>query len=199
LHGKDNNDYKLKHNFEYMDYAELYEFLRKEKYSEQLQVLPKNFIEDVSSFLHERRSQIAGGDDFSEDYFKIKKQFENALSIFRELMRIRKKKLLNLAFAASETGIMKRDFGSLLGFEQELFEKIVSAVGEGEKILQSKLNNTKEKSSEDKMIMVSQPIGEFIDLSGGVVGPFDKGMLINLNSKVADILVSEGKANFVDV
>ena len=114
-------------------------------------------------------------------------------------MRIRKKKLLNLAFAASETGIMKRDFGSLLGFEQELFEKIVSAVGEGEKILQSKLNNTKEKSSEDKMIMVSQPIGEFIDLSGGVVGPFDKGMLINLNSKVADILVSEGKANFVDV
>ena len=126
-----------------MDYAELYEFLRKEKYSEQLQLLPKDFVESVSAFLDERKSQMARGDDFSDDSFKVKKQFENALSLFRELVRIRKRKLLNLAFAASETGIMKRDFGVLLSFEQELFEKIVNAVAEGDRVLHDKLNNTK--------------------------------------------------------
>ena len=70
------------------------EALRKEKYSEQLQSLPKNFVSEVASYLHEKKS-IASKEDnsFSESIIKTKKQFENAISIFRELMRRRKEKL----------------------------------------------------------------------------------------------------------
>ena len=48
------------------------------------------------------------------------------------------------------------------------------------------------------MIIVTQPINEFVDMSGVVVGPFEKGRLVNIESKVADILVADGKAAVVD-
>ena len=182
-----------------MDYNELYEYLRKEKYGELLQALPRNFVAEFSDYLRVKKAQISDASDlFSEESARTKKQFENSLSLFRELMRIRKRKLLNLAFVASETGIMKRDFGTLLTFEQELFEKLVASVDSAEKQLQNLLSGSNNVVASNKMVIVVQPILEFVDLSGIPVGPFDKGALINIDSKVADILLSEGKVMIVD-
>lgn len=181
-----------------VDYNELYEILRKEKYGEQLQPISKNFISDVAEFLNNRRKEINQGDYFSEDILKNKKQLENAISIFRELMRIRKRKILNLVFVASETGIMRKDFSTMLDFEQELFEKLVKGVEEGDKVLKELLNGTNKKDESSKMIIMSQDISEFVDMNGQVVGPFEKGMLINIDKRVAEILVAEGKASYAD-
>jgi DNA replication initiation complex subunit (GINS family) len=182
-----------------MGYDELYEYLRKEKYGEQLQPLPKNFISDVSTFLKGQQTQLNNNPDlFSDDLLKAKKQFENSISLFREVIRIRKKKILDLVFVASETGIMKRDFSTLLSFEQELFESLVSTVDKAGKDVQGLLNGDSEKKSLHKMIIVSQEIGEFVDHSGAVIGPFEKGVLVNLDAPIAEILVSEGKANYID-
>ena len=181
-----------------VDYNELYEILRKEKYGEQLQPISKNFISDVAEFLNNRRKEINQGDYFSEDILKNKKQLENAISIFRELMRIRKRKILNLVFVASETGIMRKDFSTMLDFEQELFEKLVKGVEEGDKVLKELLNGTNKKDESSKMIIMSQDISEFVDMNGQVVGPFEKGMLINIDKRVAENLVAEGKASYAD-
>lgn len=183
-----------------LDYNELYEYVRKEKYGEQLQPLSKQFVNDVGEFFEIRRRQMSQSSEmFSEDALREKKQFENALAIFRELIRIRKKKILNLVFVASETGIMKRDFGTMLDFEQELFEKLVGAIGDADKALQNSLHGrTSNSSGAHKMILVNYPIAEFVDMNGNSIGPFDKGILVNLDTKVADILVSEGKATLVD-
>jgi DNA replication initiation complex subunit (GINS family) len=182
-----------------LDYNELYEYLRKEKYSEPLQALPKTFISDVSAFLNTKRAQLGGLHDlFSEEVLKAKKQFENAVSIFRELMRVRKRKILNLVFVASETGIMKRDFTTLLNFEQDLFEKLVSAVGDSEKELQRLLNGSPVMVQDHKMVLVTTPVAAFVDMSGGSVGPFEKGVLVNLDAQIADLLIAEGKATVVD-
>jgi len=182
-----------------LDYTELYDYLRKEKYSDQLQQLPKNFIPDLAEFLHEKKTSVmADNDMFSEDLVKAKKQFENTISIFRELLRIRKRKILNLVFVASETGIMKRDFGTMLQFEQDLFERLVLAVDDADKQLQQLLSGTSSAVSGHKMVIVAQPITEFVDMSGGVVGPFEKGALVNLDTKIADILIADGKAVIVD-
>ena len=101
-----------------ISYNDVYETLRKERYSEQLQQLPKKFIYEVAGYLKEKReqSQQSSSDMFTEDIAKMKKQLENASSIFMELMLLRKKKLLSLAFVASETGINKRDFDNMLDF-----------------------------------------------------------------------------------
>ncbi len=181
-----------------MDYAELYEFLRKEKYAEALQALPKLFVDDFSTFLRERRALLSNSPDlFSEDILKSKKQFENAISLFKELMRIRKRKILNLVFVASETGIMKRDFTTLLSFEQPLFERLVLAVEDADKDLQQALHGTRAILADHKMVIVQQPIAEFVDMGGSTIGPFEVGALVNLDARVADILIADQKVSLI--
>ncbi len=182
-----------------LSYEELYEYLRKEKYGEQLQALPKSFISDVANFFKEQQVSLANNSDvFSDELLRTKKQFENSVSLFREVIRVRKKKILDLVFVASETGIMKRDFSTLLPFEQELFESLVSHVDKAGKEVQNLLNGNKQEKSTNKMILVSQEVGEFVNHNGTTVGPFNKGVLVNLDAPIADILVADGKAQYVD-
>ena len=91
-------------------YNDIYEALRKERYSEQLQPLLKDFIKEVASYIKDREQLVGRDNDlFSEELQKNKKQLENSIAIFKELILRRKKKLLDLAFVSAETGISKRD------------------------------------------------------------------------------------------
>ncbi|PIN90469.1 hypothetical protein COU60_01435 [Candidatus Pacearchaeota archaeon CG10_big_fil_rev_8_21_14_0_10_34_76] len=183
-----------------MNYDELYEYLRKEKYSEQLQVLPKNFVIELGEYFREKKQGLVQGDMFSNDSLSEKKQFENSISIFKELMLRRKKKILNLVFVASETGIMKKDFGNLLLFEQELFDNLINSVNEADKSLNDLLigKDAVEKEFKHKMVLMEDDMQEFVDMEGKLIGPFNKGALINIDGRIADMLVSDGKAKMVD-
>jgi len=112
----------------------------------------------------------------------------------------RKKKLLNLVFVAAETGIMKRDYENMMPFERDVFDKIVKAFEEGDKSLARVMNGKKEGEEADKMklILFNQNIEQFVDMSGNVIGPFVSGELANLEGQVSEILVSGGKASFID-
>ena len=61
-------------------YNELYDALRKERYSEQLQPIPKRFINEVAAYLKDKK-EIANkeNDDFSDTILKTKKQYENSI------------------------------------------------------------------------------------------------------------------------
>jgi DNA replication initiation complex subunit (GINS family) len=183
-----------------IDYNELYEILRKEKYSEVLQPLAKNFVSDVSAYLIEKKEESSReGDLFSDNVTKSKKQLENAIAVFKELMLRRKKKILNLVFVAAETGVMKRDFDNMLGFEKEVFEKLVETVESGDKKIAQILKGDEKKEVEiNRMIMLNQDVEEFVDMEGESVGPFVAGELANLDTKVAGILVEGEKSSFVD-
>lgn len=182
-----------------LDYNELYEYLRKEKFSEQLQVLPKNFITDVSDYLRDKRKQLSEANDlFSDEILRLKKQYENAVSIFKELILRRKKKILNLVFVASETGIMKRDFGTMFPFEQSLFERLVYAVESADKDLTTLMSGASTKLFTHKLILLNESVSAFVSMDGSVIGPFDKGQLVNISDTVADLLVQDKKAAYVD-
>lgn len=183
-----------------MDYNELYEFLRKEKYGENLQNLQNNFLEGVATLFTDLKEQTLKEEDmFSESVTKVKKQLENSVSIFKELILRRKKKLLNLVFVAAETGIMKRDYENMLTFEREIFDKLVRAFEEGEYELTKTMSGRKAvEVDKNKMVLFSQDVEQFVDMNGQVVGPFFLGQLANLHSDVSQILVSGGKAKFVD-
>lgn len=184
-----------------LNYNDLYELLRKEKYSESLMSLPKTFSDEVSEFFAEQKEQSSKESDiFFENVAKSKKQLENSIAIFKELMLRRKKKILNLVFIATETGIMKKDYENMLQFEKEVFDKLISAFESADKEICSIFSGKKEeeKPNQNKMIIFNQKIEQFVDMTGNLVGPFNAGELVNLNSEVAQILVSGGKANFVD-
>lgn len=194
-----NNAYKLRiAYFLVITYNDLYEALRKERYNEQLQPLPKNFIQDTAEYFQEKK-KIAGKeqDVFSDTVMKTQKQLENAIGIFRELLLRRKKKILNLSFVAAETGISKRDFENMLAFEREMFERIMETLENAEKSLKNSMNG-REETKKNKLAVALQDIEELLDLDGNSLGPFKKGQVINLPKEIAKILEDDKKVESVD-
>jgi len=181
-------------------YNELYDALRKERYSEQLQPIPKIFIREVAAYLKDKK-EIANkkNDDFSDTILKTKKQFENSIAIFKELMLRRKKKILELAFVAAETGISKRDFENMLAVEKECFDGIMKSLEKGDKEVSEILRGGDlEERPGNKMVVFIDDTEEFLDLDGNKLGPFKKGDIANISEEVADILIGDKKAEGVD-
>ena len=179
-------------------YNDVYEAARKERYSEQLQSLPKNFIAEVSEYLKEKKDISSKEEDvFSDVIIKTKKQLENAITLFKELMLRRRKKILNLVLIAAETGISKQDFENMLTIEKELFEELMKCIDGSDKKLSETLNGKSENSEKHELVTFSEDIDELVDLSGEKLGPFEKGQIANIPNEVAKILIDDGKAELV--
>lgn len=197
-----NKDYKSKFNFLNMiTYNELYDALRKERYSEQLQPIPKNFVKEVSLYLIDKK-EIANkkDDDFSETILKTKKQFENSVAIFKEFMLRRKKKILELAFVAAETGISKRDFENMLAVEKEQFEGIMKSLEKGDNKISEMLKGSddgEDSKLKNVMVVFVEDTDEFLDLEGNSLGPFKKGDIANISEEIANILIGDKKVERV--
>jgi hypothetical protein len=182
-----------------ISYNDIYEAARKERYTEQLQPIPKNFILDVSSYLREKKEIAEKSEDmFSENVLKTKKQLENAVTLFKELMLRRRKKILNLVLIASETGISKQDFENMFSIEKELFEEIMKCIDFSDKKLNELLTGGVEGVViKNDLILFLKNVEEFVGMDGESVGPFDEGQIANLPKNIAKILVDDGKAEYV--
>jgi len=179
-------------------YNDIYEAARKERYSEQLQRLSKNFIDEVSNYLKEKKDIASKEDDvFSDVIVKTKKQLENAITLFKELMLRRRKKILNLVLIAAETGISKQDFENMLTIEKELFENLMKCIDSSDKKLSESLNGKKENSQKNELIVFKEDVDELVDLKGDKIGPFEKGQIVNISKEIAQILIDDSKADLV--
>jgi len=180
-------------------YNDLYEALRKERYSEQLQQLPKLFILDCSSYFKDKKEFSTKEEDiFSDLTAKNKKKLENSLSLFKELLLRRRKKILTLSFVASETGISKRDFENMFDFEREMFESIVKSLEKADKDLNFLTAGGSKEESKFRLVRFLENISEFLGLSGEAIGPFEKGEIANLQKDIAEILRKDKKIEFIE-
>lgn len=176
-------------------YNEIYEAARKERYSDQLQPLTKNFIEEVANYLKEKK-EVASKEDnvFSDVVAKTKKQLENAMTLFKELMLRRRKKILSLVLIATETGISKQDFNNMLVFEKLLFEDLTKSIEFSDKKFNEIFNGKKEEGQKNELILFNENVEEFLDLTGEKMGPFEKGDIVNIPKEIAKIFLDGGKA-----
>ncbi|MAG79000.1 hypothetical protein CMI40_01340 [Candidatus Pacearchaeota archaeon] len=180
-------------------YNDIYEAARKERYSEQLQELPKKFIEEVSSYLKEKKEIASKEDDtFSDVIIKTKKQLENAMTLFKELILRRRKKILNLVLIAAETGISKKDFENMIDFEKDLFENLMKCIDESDKKLNQSLNKIKEEEQKNKLITFKIDVEEFVGLNGEKMGPYEKGQIANIPKEIVKILTDDGKVEVIE-
>jgi DNA replication initiation complex subunit (GINS family) len=180
-------------------YNDIYEATRKERYSENLQPLAKNFISEVSQYLDDKKQVALKQDDvFSDVIMKTKKQLENAITLFKELMRRRRKKILNLILIAAETGISKQDFDNMLVIEKELFENLMKSIDGSDKKLGVMLEGKKREESRHELISFKDDVSEFVGLEGDKMGPFKKGQVANLPKQIADILIEGGQVEIVE-
>jgi DNA replication initiation complex subunit (GINS family) len=179
-------------------YNDLYEALRKERYSDDLQLLKKTFLPEVSEYFSEKKKFSDKDDDmFSDIVLKSKKKLENAMALFKELLLRRRKKILNLAFVASETGISKKDFENLLDFEKELFEDIVKSLEKADKNLSDSMAGGRAESK-FKLVKFNDRVEEFLDMEGESIGPFNKGEVANLNKEIVEILSQDKKVEILE-
>jgi DNA replication initiation complex subunit (GINS family) len=179
-------------------YSELYEALRKEKYSEQLQQLQKDFISQVAQYFRDKKHVSEKESDmFSDIAIKNKKKLENAISIFKELLVRRRKKVLNLAFVASETGISKKDFENMLDFEKELFEEIVKSLEKANRNLSDSMDDEKQEQRYG-LVRFLEDVEEFLGMDGEPVGPFSKGEIANLEKEIVDILQQDKRVEVIE-
>ncbi|MEK6757774.1 MAG: hypothetical protein AABX88_01470 [Nanoarchaeota archaeon] len=180
-------------------YNDIYEAARKERYSEQLQGIPKNFIEKVSEYLKEKKQLTLKEDDsFSDVVIKTKKQLENAITLFKELMLRRRKKILNLVLIASETGISKQDFDNMLVFEKFLFEDLMKCIDASDRKLNENLNGKKEDAPKNELVVFKEAVDEFVGLNGEKIGGFEKGQIANIPKEIAKILIEDKKCELVE-
>lgn len=179
-------------------YNDIYEAARKERYSEQLQKLPKKFIDDVAIYLREKRELASKEEDvFSDVIIKTQKQLENAVTLFKELMLRRRKKILNLVLIAAETGISKQDFDNMFLFEKELFDELMKNITISDRKLAESLNGEKEKLKKYDLVVFKKDVEEFVGFDGQTIGAFEKGQMANLPPEIAKILVDDGKAEII--
>ncbi len=203
-------------------YNEIHEAVRKERGEKlQLQPLPKNFIEEVATYLREKKEfSSKTNDDFSENSIKNKKQLENARTLFKELIFRRREKILHLLLIATETGTSKRDFENMLDFEAKMFENLLKSIESSDIQVNAMILNgrneiksepphiaseetddreifeTKKDDSKQFVIFVDE-VNEFMDLNGEMLGPFQKGEKVELQKEIANILVEDKKAEYV--
>jgi len=181
-------------------YNDLYEAARKERYSEQLQPIPKNFVSEVAKYIKDKK-EIASKDseDFSDVIMKTKKQLENAMTLFKELIIRRRKKILNLVLIATETGISKQDFENMLSVEKELFEELMNCMDLSEKKLNESFNGGEnETSKKNDLIVFIEDVEEFLDVEGEKMGPYSKGDIANIPKEIAKILLDGRKAEIIE-
>jgi len=179
-------------------YNDIYEAARKERYSDQLQPLPKNFVEDVSEYLRDKKEITLKEDaSFSDIIIKTKKQLENAITLFKELMIRRRKKILNLVLIAAETGISKQDFENMLTLEKSLFEDLMKCVEISDKKLDQTLNGVSEKS-QNVLVTFKERVEGFVDLEGEKMGPYEVGQIVNLPKEIAKILIDDEKVDVIE-
>ena len=181
-------------------FNEIYEASRRERYSEKLQPLSENFISDVAEYLKDKKEiSLKNEDAFSDIIDKTKKQFENTITLFKELMNRRRKKILSLILIASETGISKKDFDNMLDFEKKLFEGLMDLMDVFSKKISSILNGKTKSSEEINSLKINfkEDVEAFVNLDGKIIGPFEKGQIVSITEAIARILIESGKAEVI--
>ncbi len=180
-------------------FNEIYEGLRKEKYSDSLQLLPKKFLQESQQYFKEKQEFLSKETDmFNDMVLKDKKKLENAISSLKDLLRLRKKKILNLAFVASEVGIEKKDFENMLGFEKELFETLVKSLEKSNKDKDSEMKGGSSNELKNRLIRFLEDVPAFLDMEGEEIGPFKKGEVANLSTDVVEILEKDNRVEIID-
>jgi DNA replication initiation complex subunit (GINS family) len=181
-------------------YKDIYEAAKKERYSESLQPISKSFVKDVAKYMKEKREAASKeGDVFSDVLLKTKKQLENAITLFQELLRRRRKKILNLVLIASETGISKQDFDNMLMIEKSLFEDLMKCIEGSDRKLNNLLNGAQEEDTQkNELIVFLENVDEFLASDGEKYGPFEAGQFANLPKTITKIFLEDGVAEVME-
>ena len=197
-----------------LTYEKLFDITRKEKNSEEIQKLDKNFFSNVIEYLNDKANILhkeKQGSLFSKSEKELTaKQLENIKKLITELAMRREQKLMNLAIIKSRTNSSLVDTSTLLDEEKILFKNMVHQLDEYKqkvlfKILSGKNPEKPDSLGEKKVSENSNliqkvnvefvaEVPKFVGKELEIYGPYEKGQSTSLPFDVANILIKKGRA-----
>jgi DNA replication initiation complex subunit (GINS family) len=195
-------------------YETLFEMLRNEKNRDELQRLNPNFVDEVSSYINDKRNSLNEQLSLYSDDEKIKanRQLTNLKSILRELYEKRERKIIAMALNKSRTDAII-DTSLMLSFEKEMFDKLLELFNENRKeFMKNTFEQTKkieikkvvveddeddednEDEVETKLIRFLAPVPKFMGKELEVYGPFEEEDVASLPLEIAELLIKKGRA-----
>ena len=113
-------------------YETLFELLKREKDTADLQRLEPSFFDNFVEYLNEKKDMLNKEDALFSYYEKkkVEKQIDNARRLIKEIYERREKKILNIALIKSRTKSHVIDTSSLLDNEKKFLgdiEKVLNA------------------------------------------------------------------------
>jgi DNA replication initiation complex subunit (GINS family) len=195
-------------------YEILFELLKREKDTADLQKLEPNFFNDFVDYLNEKKNMLDKEDTlFSYDEKKkTEKQIENAKRIIKEIYERREKKILNIALLKSRTKSNVIDTSSLLENEKRFLDEVVKVfdifrnniinnIIDGKHA--SEITMQKEALSEKdiepkegksiKLVRFLYAVPKFVGKELEEYGPFAEEDIANLPAEIADVLIGKGR------
>src|SRR3989344_4517019 len=114
---------------EIITYERLYEILRKEKFTAEVQLLEKEFYNNVVRYLGEKKKMVESKSGkssfFAGEVQKIARELENIKRMVKELYERREQKIFQRALYASRSNAME-DISNFLPEEKEFFNQMLS-------------------------------------------------------------------------
>jgi len=225
-------------------YETFRKFQRNERENQELQELPEDFYKSCNTWIKRKNEMYEKTKDTM-----ILKEIENVMSIIKDILDRRERKLILMAIQTVRSKAPPRN---LLPYEIDHFDTIVKQLknmregilkiisGETnppknepdeprkqpesiknksedndipkneeptidkEKYIEEIKESVKEKEKlkeieKFKLVKILDNIPQFLGTDGKVYGPLEKDDLITLENKIADLLVSKNKAEYIEI
>ena len=199
-------------------YETLFELLKREKDTADLQKIEPSFFDNFVEYLNEKKDMLNKEDSlFSYDEKKkVEKQIDNARRLIKEIYERREKKILNIALMKSRTKTNVIDTSALLENEKRFFDEVVKVLnlfrnevinniitGEyaSKAAVEHEEKDEKNIPKEDKSMKIVRflyEVPKFVGKELEEYGPFAEEDIANLPAEIADVLITKGNAEEIN-
>lgn len=201
---------------EVFTYDDLYELLREELSSKDLQQLEIKTLRKIKNYLGSKEELLkkAESSKFSKERRRLSEEIENARQILIKINQKRTKKVINRAIFTVRSESGTKDTSNMLPFEEELYEKLVTdfknndnnffSIMEDLEVIKPVKKETKELKRKEKEketktdnklkeIRILEDIPELTGPDLKNYGPYKKGDIAELPAELAVLIINKGK------
>ena len=144
-------------------YEDLYELLRTEKFSTDLDEIKKGDLHRIQAYLKTKEVLLKKQEDTtsilsSQKKIKIQQEIDNAIRALKDLYEIRERKIINRAVYGARTDDTFKDTTNMLENETELYEQMLEILRDQKEIFFKLIENASE--IEEKNINISTTTDE---------------------------------------
>src|SRR3989338_2481514 len=199
-------------------YETLFEVLKREKDTSDMQRLETGFFNNFVDYLNEKKRLMEKDDTLfsNEKKKKVDRQIDNAKRLVKELYERREKKVMEIALIKSRTKSDVMDKSSFLEHEKGLFNELVDIL---DRLRNNVANNiisgnypngavatnmtddakreiverSAQPQNDTKLVRFLHPVLKFVGKELEEYGPFEEEHIANLPSEIAELLIEKGK------